>query len=257
VDIKELEKKFAESTRHEKLAVEAIAKTLSDPSVQTVLEQHRKMATEAVRSLICGPVVGDLQTTMEAAIREAREQMLLYNKTALSDINTQMRSLVGGLNLDTISGLKSGFSYQASEFCKLNERLLASIKPPEINLPTVRHRHWEYEWRHESVMPFVPENRESLGAQFWRRLGEHLESAEKEAMASGGQRVVRSKCPGGDEIRVSQISLEDEHFVRIEGVDQFNQLREFTSHHSAIGITIEVVPAEGLEQNGIDEEVVN
>lgn len=255
MDIKELEKKFA-GNRHEKLAVDAIAKTIGDPSFQTVLEQQRRMAADTVQSLICGSVFGDFQNTMEAAIRDARKQMLFSNKTALSEINTHIRSLVAGLNVDTITGIKNAFTYPASESRKLSE-ILSSIKPPEMNLPKVRHRQWEYGWRHEPAVPFVPEDRESLGTQFWRRLGEHLERAEKEAMASGGQRVVRCKCPGGDEIRVRQISLEDEHFVRIEGIDEFNQLREFTSHHSAIGITIEVVPLEGLDENSDDSDLMN
>jgi hypothetical protein len=215
------------------------------------------MAAEAAHSLICGPVFSDFQNTLQATIREAREQLLLCNKTALSDINTQLRSLVGGLNADAISGLKSAFAYEASEYRKLNERLLSSINPPESNFAMLRSRQWEYDWSHEPVVPFVSEHRESLGEQFWRQLGEHLERAEKEAVASGGQRVVRCKCPGGDEIRVLQISLEDQHFIHVEGIDEFNQPREFTSHHSAVGITIEVVPLDRSEQNGDDGDLIN
>ena len=129
----------------------------------------------------------------------------------------------------------------------------------------LRRSQWEHHYSHERVVPFEREHRESSGAQFMRRLGEHLELAEKEAMESGGHRVVRCKCPGGDEIRVLQISLEDEYFVRVEGIDEFNQHREFTGHHSMIGISIEVVApledfernVEDLESNGDDGDLIN
>jgi hypothetical protein len=89
-----------------------------------------------------------------------------------------------------------------------------------------------------------------------RRFKEHLETAEQQIAESGGKLIVTCKAPGGDEVFVQQVSTKDEHFIHVVGIGQFNQHREFTGHHSSIGLTIEVVVADS-EDPEADREPIN
>jgi len=101
-------------------------------------------------------------------------------------------------------------------------------------------------------LPPKQEARETAAEEFMRRLKGHIDEAEEQVADSGGKVLVVCKAPGGDEVFVQQVSNRDEHFIRVVGIDQYNRVREFTGHHSSIGITVEVVidDSEAPESDG-------
>jgi len=262
MQIDEFAKKLAgkENEAH-KLAVEAIAKTVGTTTFQSMFEQQNRMAVEAVQSFIRGSQFSGLPTATITAVRKAAEQAtaLLCNPQIMANVDSEIRSLVSGIDRNVFAGFTNDFlKRQEQEARKVTEQLLDQIKLPQFDFQRLSEPRFDRSWTPPSILPFTPERRESATEQFVRRLQEHLDAAEKEAEQSGGTRIVKCKAPAGDEIFVTEISLRDEHFIRVAGVDQFNQLHTFTGHHSAIAITIEVVPrSEDLEDDEEESAPVN
>lgn len=92
---------------------------------------------------------------------------------------------------------------------------------------------------------------------FMQRLTQHIEKAKKEAEETGGRLVVKCKTPTGDDILVSQLSMEDSYFITVTGIDEHRQHRSFKGHFNAIAISIEIIVPDDDENEEEDGMPVN
>ena len=92
---------------------------------------------------------------------------------------------------------------------------------------------------------------------FMQTLTSHIEKAKEEAGETGGRLVVKCKTPKGDDILVSQLSMEDSYFITVIGIDEHKQQRSFKGHFNAIAISIEVIVPDDDENEAEDEMPVN
>lgn len=262
MEIEKFAKRFADrETEAHRLAVEAIAKTVGAPGFQSLFEQQSRMAAEAVQSLIRGSEFSAFHNATITAVRKAAEQAtaLLCNPHTAPNFQSQIQSLVTGIERNAFAELTADvLKRHDQESRKLTEQLVGHVKPRSFHFERLTIPRFDRNWTSPHIPLAVAEPPESGTQEFMRQLQEHLDAAAREAEESGGVRIVRCKTPAGEQISVTQLSCRDGHFISVAGIDQFSQLHEFTGHHSAIAITIEVIPrAEEEEQGQEDDEPIN
>lgn len=238
-------------------AAEAAVKAFTNPAVHSMLLAQSRLASEAVASMIKSPDVQDMLASIAASTSFAAGKqltdMVSENRFAFA---AQMAKLVAEMPRPVFSDFAETFLKRQQERTEeIVARMTArSTFADDVFASLTRPRLPDYPT--PLYLPPKPEPRETAAEEFMRRLKEHIEAAEEQIAESGGKLLVVCKVPGGDEVFVQQVSNKDEHFIRVLGIDQYNRVREFTGHHSSIGITVEVVidDSEALES---DDDAVN
>ena len=170
------------------------------------------------------------------------------------DLSLGLASLVPHLN-SNLEGVQDFLKREAEQQRKANERFLESVTAPKVSF-----EQWMYqEVQSRSLASFQrADTLESDAQQFFRQLNKHRDDAEKTAAESNGVMLVTCTSPSGEKLHNFSLSSEDGHFIKVSGVNEFQQVHEWIGTSRSIDITIEVLTRdEDVESLDEDTEPIN
>lgn len=256
MELERLKKLFEKSEQDAtELAKKAIFGSTQEPSFHKAMEDQNRRLAEQI-----GNLVGNSDIYRSRSESFARMQKILVETTRslikpTEDLSLGLASLVPHLN-SNLEGVQDFLKREAEQQRKTNERFLESITAPKLS--------FERQWMdHEVKSPSLAslqgaDTQESDAQQFFRQLNKHRDDAEKTAAESNGVMLVTCTSPSGEKLRNFSLSSEDGHFIKVSGVDEFQQVREWIGTSRSIDITIEVLTRdEDVESLDEDIEPIN
>lgn len=240
-----------------RMASEAVARAMAAPSFHSMMETQSRIAESAIASLIRSP---DIQSTLASLAGITSFAVSKQIAQSVSECGSALAAQMAAMTTDTGTDLladsveallKRRGTYTQELVHSMNT---ATTVPDEASESFHRPQLEDFT---PVQFPRLTEARETATEGYMRRFQEHLGRAKEQIEDSGGRLVVTCKAPGGEEVMVLQVSSADEHFIKVIGIDQFKQRREFTGHHSSIGLAIEVITGESEERQDDDDELIN
>jgi len=257
MELERLKKLFEKSEQDAtELAKKAILGATREPSFQKAMEDQNRRLAEQIGNLVGNSdIVGSYSESFAKM-----QKMLVETPRSLikpsDDLSLGLASLVPHLN-SNFEGVQDFLKREAEQQRKANERFLESITAPKVSFE--RPQWMDHEVQSRSLASFQgADTQESDAQQFFRQLNKHRDDAEKTAAESNGVMLVTCTSPSGEKLRNFSLSSEDGHFIKVSGVNEFQQVREWIGTSRSIDITIEVLTRdEDVESLDEDIEPIN